>query len=227
MKESENLKFYEQLCNCPENALKPIQAGDLKGFSDINPMWRIKVMTETFGPCGIGWKYEIVKQWNEAYGNEIKTYCNINLYVKVDGEWSEPIPGTGGSTFVAQYSKGTKVSDENYKMALTDALSVCMKMLGVAANIYWQNGSQNGGQFETKYQQADAKEVAAQPQQTQRVPGMQASRMDLLDLQIVKDAVVQCGSKEELMKLFTQYPKEFQANAEFKSIFTARRKQLE
>ena len=80
----------------------------------------------------------------------------------------------------------------------------------------------------------DADAVAAQPQPAEKqqvtpAPGivMVASRMDSVDLQLVKDAVVQCSSKEELMKLFTQYPKEYQAQVEFKNIFTARRKQLE
>ena len=59
--QQDNLRFYEQLRNVPQGALKPIQAGRLKGKSDINPVWRIQAMTSVFGPCGIGWKYEIVK----------------------------------------------------------------------------------------------------------------------------------------------------------------------
>lgn len=55
----ENMSIYDQARKVPQDAIKPIQAGRLKGFSDINPMWRIKKMTEMFGPCGIGWYYEI------------------------------------------------------------------------------------------------------------------------------------------------------------------------
>ena len=57
----DNLRFYELLRKVPEEAKKSIQAGRLKGFTDVNPLYRIKIMTEAFGPCGIGWKYEIVK----------------------------------------------------------------------------------------------------------------------------------------------------------------------
>ena len=32
-------------------------------------------------------------------------FVMINLYVKVDGEWSKPIVGTGGSSFVAKEKK--------------------------------------------------------------------------------------------------------------------------
>ena len=108
----DNLKYYEALRYVPQEALKPIKAGRLQGMSDINPVWRFKAMTEVFGPCGIGWKYEITKQWQEQYGQEVKSFTNINLYVKVDGQWSEPIPGTGGATVVEVNSKGLYVNDE-------------------------------------------------------------------------------------------------------------------
>lgn len=161
-----NLQFYDQLRKVPQEALKTIGAGRLKGMSDVNPMWRIKAMTEAFGPCGIGWKYEITKQWHETYGQEIKAFCNINLYIKVDGAWSEPIPGTGGSSFVAIESKGAFVSDECEKMALTDALSVSMKALGVAADVYYSKDPSKS-QFDTKYEQqayvAPVQQAATQP----------------------------------------------------------------
>lgn len=139
-----NLDYYDKLKAVPKEALKQIMAGRLKGMSDINPMWRIKVMTETFGVCGIGWKYEIIKQWTETFGNEIKGFCNINLYIKDGDKWSDPIPGTGGSSFVTFEKKGAYVNDEVYKMALTDALSVAMKALGVGADVY-------SSKAETKY----------------------------------------------------------------------------
>ena len=145
----ENNYYYNILRNTPPTALKQISAGRLKGMSDINPMWRIQIMTETFGMCGIGWKYEITKQWLETYGKEIKAFCNINLYVRnpETKEWSDAIPGTGGSSFVAVERNGEYVSDECFKMALTDALSVAMKALGVGADVYFQKGRL----LETKY----------------------------------------------------------------------------
>lgn len=149
--EVNNLAIYEAAREVPQYALKTIGAGRLKGFSDVNPMYRIKRMTEIFGPCGIGWYYEIVKQWTETYGNETKSFCNVNLYIKKDGEWSRPIPGTGGSTIVEVNSKGSYVSDEGYKMALTDALSVAMKALGIAADVYYANDGNNLNPGDSKY----------------------------------------------------------------------------
>ena len=153
--ENVNLSIYNKVRSVPQTALKTIGAGRLKGMSDVNPVWRILAMTDTFGVCGIGWKYEITKQWTETFGNEVKGFCNINLYVKVDGEWSDAIPGTGGSSFVTMERNGAYVSDEVYKMALTDALSVAMKSLGVAADIYFAKGADLGTKYAINEQAAN------------------------------------------------------------------------
>lgn len=135
-----NLDLYNKVRVAPADALKPIAAGRLKGKSDINPMWRIKTLTEQFGICGIGWYYEITNQWLEqGNGGEIAAFCNINLYIRQGGEWSKPIVGTGGSAFVASEKNGLYTSDECFKMALTDAISVACKAIGMAADVYWQS----------------------------------------------------------------------------------------
>lgn len=136
----DNMTIYDAVRSVPPEAIKQIAAGRLKGMSDINPMWRLKRLTEVFGACGFGWKYEITRQWLETGAdNEVKGFCNINLYVKVEDKWSEAIPGTGGSSLTTVERNGAYVSDEVYKMALTDALSVACKALGMAADVYYAN----------------------------------------------------------------------------------------
>lgn len=133
-----NLSIYEAVRQPPQNALKKIQGGRLSGKTDINPMWRIKTLTEQFGVCGIGWYYTINKQWLEEGANgEVAAFCNISLYVKIGDEWSKPIEGTGGSAFTAKEKSGLRSDDDCYKKALTDAISVSCKALGIAADVYW------------------------------------------------------------------------------------------
>ena len=137
-----NLEIYEAVRQVPNSAIKTISSGRLKGMSDINPMWRIKKLTEQFGPCGTGWCYDITRQWMEQGAEgQIAAFCNILLYYKTGEEWSKGIPGTGGSLFVAKESKGLHTSDECYKMALTDAISVATKALGIGADVYWDKDS--------------------------------------------------------------------------------------
>lgn len=136
-----NLDLYRRYSQPPKEALKTIKGGRLNGYTDINPMWRILALTEAFGPCGTGWKYTIDRQWTEPGANgEIAAFCNISLYIKAGEGWSEAIPGTGGASFVAKERSGLYTSDEGYKMALTDALSVACKALGIGANVYWSGG---------------------------------------------------------------------------------------
>lgn len=135
---SDNMSIYNRCRKVPENAQKAIQAGRLKGKTDINPMWRIKQLTEMFGPCGMGWWYVVKDQRIIPSGTgEVAAFVDIDLYYRMDGQVSMPIPGTGGSAFVAKEKDGLYVSDECFKMARTDAISVACKALGMGADVYW------------------------------------------------------------------------------------------
>lgn len=148
-----NTELYNAVREVPENAKKTIGGGRLKGMTDINPMWRIQKLTETFGVCGFGWKYEITSERIvDGANGEKAAFVDINLYIKMDGEWSAAIPGTGGSAFIANERGGAYTSDECFKMGLTDAISVACKALGFGADVYWQGGR-------TKYTAQTAQEA--------------------------------------------------------------------
>nr|DAF15989.1 MAG TPA: DNA repair protein-like protein [Caudoviricetes sp.] len=135
----DNLTIYNEVRSVPDSAKRRIEAGRLKGKTDINPMWRIKALTEKFGPCGFGWKYVITdKRLEQGANGEVAAFLDIDLFVKADGVWSDAIPGTGGSAFVAKEKNGPYTSDECFKMALTDAISVACKALGFGADVYWE-----------------------------------------------------------------------------------------
>lgn len=135
----DNTKIYEAVRRVPDNAQRRITGGRLNGKTDINPMWRIKTLTEQFGPCGIGWYVDILDQWlTPGANNEVAAHVKIALRIKDDtGDWSQPIVGIGGSMFIANERNGAYTSDECFKMAYTDAISVSCKMLGVGADVYW------------------------------------------------------------------------------------------
>ena len=136
---SDNMRIYDAVRAVPEEAKRAITAGRLKGKTDINPMWRIKALTEQFGPCGDGWGYTIDRLWIEEGANGEKcANAMISLwYRREDGTRSEPVVGIGGNMLVANEKNGLYTSDECYKMALTDAISVACKALGFGADVYW------------------------------------------------------------------------------------------
>lgn len=170
-----NLEIYNQVRSVPDNALKKIEAGRLKGKSDINPMWRIKKLTELFGAVGFGWYTEVTREWTESSEcGETAVFIDINLYVKRDGEWSRPIRGTGGNKVVSLEKKWENgesmvsqyLDDEAYKKAYTDAISVAAKALGIGADVYWEADK-------TKY------DIRQEEQTAVAVPQVQSDKPDL------------------------------------------------
>lgn len=180
-----NTQYWDKLRTPPATALKPIMGGRLKGKTDISPQWRFQVMTETFGPVGIGWKYTIDRLWLEPGAHDQSVaFAMVSLSTRQGDVWSEPIPGIGGSMFIEAEKNGLFTSDEAYKMAVTDALSVAMKALGVAADVYL--GMMDGGG--SKYQRfAPAGQGTPPPGTTGQAPPQHAEFT--ADHQRVKDAL--------------------------------------
>ena len=200
-----NLELYEKFRSVPNEAQKKITGGRLSGFTDINPMWRIKKLTEEFGSCGVGWYYEIVNQRIEQGGNEEKAaFVDILLFVKIGDEWSKGISGIGGSKFVSKENNGLYTSDECFKMALTDAISTACKALGIGADIYFEKDR-------TKYTEPPKEGKPVQPEKSFDYVGV-----------------------EELLKTFTTYEEvnayykasEFKTFPEFKKLCTDKLNQL-
>lgn len=141
------MNIWNKVAEPPATALKKIGGGKLSGKTDINPQWRLKALTQAFGPCGDGWKYTIDKLWHETGPDgRVMAFALVSLYYKQNQQWSEAIPGIGGN-MMADIEKGNLVSsDECYKMAVTDALSVACKALGVASAIY--EGNWDGSKYQ-------------------------------------------------------------------------------
>ena len=150
-----NVRFYHQFMTTPKDAQRSFNNGRFSG-TDINPMWRIKVLTEVFGPSGFGWWTQNVKyEFMEADvtpppqkpgdpvtpQKETSVFCELELIVKdpETGEVSQPIYGVGGNTYIQWGKYGPRASDEAKKMAYTDALSIACKSLGIGHDIWYSN----------------------------------------------------------------------------------------
>lgn len=181
------LGTYRSLSQPPKSALREIRDGKLKGKTDINPQWRYEAMTQAFGLVGIGWKYEIQKLWTEPGANgETLAFAQVAVYVRDPdtGEWSDGIVGIGGSKLINQWSSRAESNDEGYKMAVTDAFSTSLKMLGVAADIYagrwdgskYKDCSQEEAQNVKKPQTAGPAGGPDSPDQKKRINELLASK---------------------------------------------------
>ena len=179
--ENENMKLYERVRRVPLEAKKTIKGGRLNGMTDINPMWRIKTLTEEFGACGFGWYPELKRTWiEEGAGGQKTANVEILLYVKKGTEWSKGIPGIGGSALIAKETAGLYTDDECFKKAYTDALSVACKALGIGADVYFERDT-------TKYDTGTSAPAVAQK------PAEQAAQKKEPVPEITPDAVASAG----------------------------------
>ena len=169
MADNPNMRIYEAVRFVPEQAKKKITGGRLAGMTDINSMWRIKVLTEQFGPCGEGWYTSDVKYWQDRLDNNgsVALFCSIILHVKIDGAWSQPIYGIGGNTLVAAEKSGLRIDDEAYKKAYTDAISVACKALGIGADVYFEKDVTKYSEYEGESEQQDQNKAQQQAKQQQ------------------------------------------------------------
>jgi hypothetical protein len=198
MAENKNLALYNRVREVPEEAKKPIQAGRLKGKTDIAPLWRIQTLTREFGPAGIGWYTEVEKQWTEECGNERAVYIKLNLYIKVDNTWSKPIEGFGGAMVVSNEKNGLYLDDDASKKAYTDAISQACRSLGIGADVYWANDA-------TKYQQ----EKALEESRDQAIEYLQGLK-----------------TQAQMTEAWNYYAQYFGHDKEFKAAFAKRQKEI-
>lgn len=132
-----DMERFRRMAQPPPWALKAITAGRQKGKTDIKPAWRIEAMTELYGMCGVGWYFEVPRRWTQEGPDGQKfAFVDVNLYIKVEGEWSEAIPGNGGSMLIDKEKGGLYCDDDAFKKATTDAMGNAMRLVGIAHDIY-------------------------------------------------------------------------------------------
>lgn len=156
----ENLRVWNRFCATPSHATKPFNKGGFKG-TDINPAYRLRCLTELFGPQGTGWGWTIHERWREVWPSRVKdgdewvdyeapcAFVMLSLWYVEDGVKHECSPQIGGT-------ECDLAPDEVWKMSITDAIGKCCLALGIAADVYM-------GQFDGKYRDGHD-----QPRQQQR-----------------------------------------------------------
>ena len=179
-----NLELYNKMREVPEETKKTIRGGRLKGMTDINPMWRIKKLTEEFGPCGMGWYYTIDHYWVETSmaKEDITANVIISLYYKDPdtGEWSMPVQGIGGSMLIANEKNGLYTNDECFKMATTDAISVACKALGMGADVYWDKDNTKYNDVKREYE-AEVNSIKAEEDKLAKTPISKAHMTNVMN----------------------------------------------
>lgn len=206
-----NLDYWNKVKQPPQNALKQINYGYLKGKSDINPQWRLMAMTQAFGPVGHGWTYRIVRTWSESTpSGAIMCFSEVAVKTKMDGQWGEEFFGIGGSEIVEKNKNGLTHNDEGYKKATTDALGVAFKAVGVAADIYL--GNYDGSKYLHNIQSAYVNEdeiVSNFDKAKQRIKDAQTAQQ----LMVIYNEFSQTSLKDQVKELCGARRKELESGS--------------
>lgn len=137
-----NFQIWQQVSETDPRYVKPGQ----RGMSSIDGYYFFQLATKTFGPCGIGWGYDILE---EEYKNAKPIYngngdlmdytkdhiVKIALWYVMDGQ-KATIVNYGVTKYAYETKNGLLVDEEAPKKSLTDAIKKCLSMLGFCSDVY-------------------------------------------------------------------------------------------
>ena len=126
-----NMHIWNQVCETDPDFTKEV--GFRGGFTSIDPQYQLQRMTETFGPCGMGWGYEAEDSTIRLDDENIITKVTVRVWWRDrDGE----VRFLGPVTTTAMLVDGGRVDLDACKKATTDALTKSYSRLGVNADVF-------------------------------------------------------------------------------------------
>lgn len=131
-----NTALWDQVEKTDPKHVKAITGKSYQGSSP-KPQYLVKRATETFGPCGIGWGFNIVSERiEEGAGGEKMHIAHVRVWYKWGGEMGS-VEHVGGTQFSGTRSSGKPFTDEDApKKSITDALVKALSMIGFAGDIF-------------------------------------------------------------------------------------------
>jgi hypothetical protein len=143
---NDNLSLWQSVKDPNPKYTKPFRrAGGFEGTA-TNATHLAELATEKFGPCGIGWGFNVLDERllqgapilvNGAVVGHTQVHrVHLRLWYVLDGRRGE-VEHFGQTEFVGRRRSGDWYTDEEApKKSLTDAMSKCLSMLGFAASIH-------------------------------------------------------------------------------------------
>jgi hypothetical protein len=115
---------------------KPVKLG--RSFTAIDPHYQVKRATETFGPVGIGWGWELYEEVITLQGKdgEVSLFkATVTIWYR-DPHHPEEKRKCGPVVGMNMISTGGRVDEDAGKKAVTDALTKGLSYLGFSADVF-------------------------------------------------------------------------------------------
>lgn len=144
MKNNDNMALWKSANWIDPKRVKKFNKAGFSGTA-VDPQYLIERATETFGPLGIGWGFDIegdqfvpggdlIDAQGVVVGKSIIHVVRINLWY-VWKEEKGSVRSYGQTTFVGKDKRGVITDEEAPKKSLTDAISKALSWLGFGADI--------------------------------------------------------------------------------------------
>lgn len=161
---TDNMDLWHKVEKTPESQTKAITGKPYKGTSP-KPYYLVQKATETFGPCGIGWGFEIVNERVENGSEGDKVHI---AHIRVWYVWNDKRGSVEhvGQTMLSGKNRNGPFTDEDApKKSVTDALVKALSMIGFAGDIFM--GRYDDSKYVAELKQEEA---APKPQKPQEIP---------------------------------------------------------
>lgn len=146
-KKAENTKMalWEQVCTTDKDHTRTAQL-DGRPVTSINTQYLIQRATETFGPVGKGWGYEVlIDRFDQGaavttkdqvvIGHEQMHTCQVKLWYLHGGKRNSVVH-YGHTPYVRRSQYGLYTDFDAPKKSLSDAIKKCLSMIGFAADVH-------------------------------------------------------------------------------------------
>lgn len=144
MSKQENTEIWRKAFTTDPKFVKPITGKQYHGSSP-NPYWVVSRATEIFGPCGIGWGYNILNERIERFSETDTVHIAMVEVWFMHEDKRGSFQHIGQTKMSYKTSKGSMMLDEDApKKSVTDALIKGLSMIGFAGDIFsgrWDDSS--------------------------------------------------------------------------------------
>ena len=189
---TDNLQLWEAVEKTdPKHTKEFKRGGGFKGTA-TNPTYLARKATEQFGPCGIGWGVDIVKE-TYAQGGPLDPQGTLAVVHVVQiafwymrDEKRGEITAFGQTDFVSKNKYGIVTDEEAPKKSLTDAMTKAMSLLGFSADIHM--GMYDDSKYVAEVRREFAPEPKAQPKADDKPDPKAAARTILANVEKITDA---------------------------------------
>ena len=122
------MRIWDSLCKTNPDYTRSVPSSYGKKITSIDPMYQIQCMTETFGPVGLGWKYNVKYTYQDNL-----VFAEVSIHYCVHDNWFEYGPVCSVQNL---FKKNGNLDDEAPKKAMTDAKTKAFSHLGMSADVF-------------------------------------------------------------------------------------------